>query len=123
MGTETSKIVLNAHFHLRTANQQMSRPKRQIDDITDMRKSCRLRDNTSGRHPLGSSSRLLKVHDDDHDDDDDDDDDDDGGDDDEHGALWGARKWVLQISKAQRQFWEFYLREHYYNPGTNASKL
>ena len=87
MGTETSKIVLNAHVHLRTANQQMSRPKRQIDDITDMRKSCRLRDNTSGRHPLGSSSRLLKVHDDDHDDDDDDDDDDDGGDDDEHGAL------------------------------------
>ena len=87
MGTETSKIVLNAHVHLRKANQEMSRPKRQIDDITDMRRSCRPRDNISGRHPLGSSSRLLKVHDDDHDDDDDDDDDDDGGDDDEHGAL------------------------------------
>ena len=26
MGTETTKIALNAHVHLRTANQQMSRP-------------------------------------------------------------------------------------------------
>ena len=26
MGTETSKIAFNAHVHLRTANQQMSRP-------------------------------------------------------------------------------------------------
>ena len=32
-----------------------------MDDITDMRRSCRLRENTSGRRPLGSSSRLLKV--------------------------------------------------------------
>ena len=61
MGTETSKIALNAHVHLRTANQQMSRPERHVDDITDMRRSCRLRENTSGRRPLGSSSRLLKV--------------------------------------------------------------
>ena len=61
MGTETSKIALNAHVHLRTANQQMSRPGRHVDDITDMRRSCRLRENTSGRRPLGSSSRLLKV--------------------------------------------------------------
>ena len=45
MDTETSKIALNAHVHLRTANQQMSRPERHVDDITDMR----------------SSSRLLKV--------------------------------------------------------------
>ena len=61
MGTETSKIALNAHVHLRTANQQMSRPERHVDDITDMRRSCRLRENISGRRPLGSSSRLLKV--------------------------------------------------------------
>ena len=61
MGTEKSKIPLNAHVHLRTANQQMSRPERHVDDITDMRRSCRLRENTSGRRPLGSSSRLLKV--------------------------------------------------------------
>ena len=61
MGTETSKIALNAYAHLRTANQQMSRPERHVDDITDMRRSCRLRGNTSGRRPLGSSSRLLKV--------------------------------------------------------------
>ena len=60
MGTETSKIALNAHVHLRTANQQMSRPERHVDDITDMRRSCRLRENTSGRHPLDSSSRLLR---------------------------------------------------------------
>ena len=60
MGTETSKIALNAHVHLRTANQQMSRPERHVDDITDMRRSCRFRENTSGRRPLGSSSRLLK---------------------------------------------------------------
>ena len=32
MGTETSKIALNAHVHLRTANQQMSRPERHVDD-------------------------------------------------------------------------------------------
>ena len=61
MGTETSKIALNAHVHLRTANQQMSRPESHVDDITDMRRSCRLRENTSGGRPLGSSSRLLKV--------------------------------------------------------------
>ena len=61
MGTETSKIALNAHVHLRTANQQMSRPERHVDDITDMRRSGRLRENTSGRRPLDSSSRLLKV--------------------------------------------------------------
>ena len=60
MGTEMPKIALNAHVHLRTANQQMSR-ERHVDDITDMRRSCRLRENTSGRRPLGSSSRLLKV--------------------------------------------------------------
>ena len=39
----------------------MSRPERHVDDITDMRRSCQLRENTSGRRPLGSSSRLLKV--------------------------------------------------------------
>ena len=61
MGTETSKMALNAHVHLRTANQQMSRRERHVDDITDMRRSCRLRENTSGRRPVGSSSRLLKV--------------------------------------------------------------
>ena len=61
MGTETSKIALNAHVHLRTANQQMSRPERHVDDITDMRRSCRLREDTSGHRPLGSLSRLLKV--------------------------------------------------------------
>ena len=51
MGTETSKIAFNAHVHLRTANQQMSRPERHVDNITDMRRSCRLRENTSGRRP------------------------------------------------------------------------
>ena len=61
MGTETSKIALNAHVHLRTANQQMSRPERHVDDINDVRRSCRLRENTSGRRPLGLSSRLFKV--------------------------------------------------------------
>ena len=61
IGTETSKIALNAHVHLRTANQQMSRLERHVDDITDMRRSCRLRENTSSQRPLGSSSRLLKV--------------------------------------------------------------
>ena len=61
MGTETSKIALNTHVYLRTANQQMSRPERHVDDMTDMRKSCKLRENTSGRRPFGSSSRLLKV--------------------------------------------------------------
>ena len=61
MGTETTKIALNAHVHVRTANQQMSRPERQVDNITDMPRSCRLRENTSGRRPLGSSSWLLKV--------------------------------------------------------------
>ena len=61
MGTETSKTALNAHVHLRTANQRMSRPERHVDDITDMRRSCRPRENTSGRRPLSSSSRLLKV--------------------------------------------------------------
>ena len=61
MGTETSKIAWNTHVYLRTANQQMSRPERHVDDITDMRRSCRLRENTSGRRPLRSSSRLLKV--------------------------------------------------------------
>ena len=61
MGTETTKIALNAHVHLRTANQHMSRPERHVDDITDMRRSCWLRENTTGRRPLGSSSRLLKV--------------------------------------------------------------
>ena len=61
MGTETSKIALNAQVHLRTENQQISRPERHVDDITDMRRSCWLRENTSGRRPLGSSSRLLKV--------------------------------------------------------------
>ena len=39
----------------------MSRPERHVDDITDMRRSCQLRENTSARRPLGSSSRLLKV--------------------------------------------------------------
>ena len=61
MGTKTSKIALNAHVHLRTANQQMSHPERHVDDITDMRRSCRLRENTSIQRPFGSSSRLLKV--------------------------------------------------------------
>ena len=60
MGTETSKIAY-AHVHLRTANQQMSRPESYVDDVTDMRRSWRLCENTSGRRPLGSSSRLLKV--------------------------------------------------------------
>ena len=32
-----------------------------MDDIIAMRRSCRLNQNTSGRRPLGSSSRLLKV--------------------------------------------------------------
>ena len=61
MSTETSKIALNARVHVRTANQQMSRPERHVDDITDMRRSCRLRENNSGRRPFGSSSRLLRV--------------------------------------------------------------
>ena len=39
----------------------MSRPEHHVDDITDMRRSCRLRENTSARRPLSSSSRLLKV--------------------------------------------------------------
>ena len=39
----------------------MSRPERHVDDITEMRRSCRLRENTSVRRPLCSSSRLLKV--------------------------------------------------------------
>ena len=59
-GTETSKIALNAHVHLRTANQQMSRPERHEDDITDMRRSCRLRENTSGRRPLCSFPNMLR---------------------------------------------------------------
>lgn len=61
MGTETTKIALNAHVHLRTANQQLSPPERHMDDITDMRRSCWLRENTSGQRPLGLSPRLLKV--------------------------------------------------------------
>ena len=61
MGIETSNIALNTHVHLRTANRQMSRPERHVDDITDMRRRFRLRENTSGRRPLRSSSRLLKV--------------------------------------------------------------
>jgi len=73
MGTETTKIALNAHVNLRRANQHMSRPERRVDDITDMLRSCRLSENTSGRRPLGSSSRLLKVPNDDDDDDVDDD--------------------------------------------------
>ena len=73
MGTETTKIALNTHVNLRRENQHMSRPDRHVDDITDMRRSCRLRENTSGRRPLGSSSRLLKVPNDDDDDDVDDD--------------------------------------------------
>ena len=32
-----------------------------MDDITDMRRSCWLCENTSGQRPLGLSSRLLKV--------------------------------------------------------------
>ena len=47
MGTKTSKIALNAHVHLRTANQQMSCPERHVDDITDMRRSFRLRENAA----------------------------------------------------------------------------
>lgn len=69
MGTETTNIALNAHVNPGTENQHMSRPDRHVDDITDMRRSCRLRENTSGRRPLGSSSRLLKVPNDDDDDD------------------------------------------------------
>ena len=61
MDTETSKIALNAHVYVRTANEQISRPERHVDDITDMRRSCKLRENTFGRRPFGSSSRLLKV--------------------------------------------------------------
>ena len=60
MGRETTKIALNAHVHLRTENQHMSRPERHVDDITGMRRSCRFHENTSGRRPLGWS-RLLKV--------------------------------------------------------------
>ena len=73
MGTETTKIALNAHVNLRTADQHMSRRDRHLDDITDMPRSCRLRENTFGRRPLGSSSRLLKIPNDDDDDDIDDD--------------------------------------------------
>ena len=58
MGTETSKIALNAHVHLRMANQQMSRPERHVDDITDMRRSCQLRENTSVRR-LGCLRSLI----------------------------------------------------------------
>ena len=61
MGTETTKIALNAHVHLRTANQQLSPPERHMDDITDMRRSCWLRENTSGQRPLGLSPRLLTL--------------------------------------------------------------
>ena len=61
MGTGTKKIALNTHVHLRTANSHIWRPERHVDDITDMRRCCWLRQNTSGRCPLGSSSRLLKV--------------------------------------------------------------
>ena len=35
-----------------------------MDDITDMRRSCQINQNTSDRRPRGSSSRLLKVPDD-----------------------------------------------------------
>ena len=61
MGTETTNIALNAHVNPGTENQHMSRPDRHVYDITDMRRSCRLRENTFGRRPLGSSSRLFKV--------------------------------------------------------------
>jgi len=45
-----------------TSGRQINRcPERHVDDITDMRRSCRLRENTSGRRSLGSSPRLLKV--------------------------------------------------------------
>ena len=47
MDAETTKIALNAPVHLRTVNQQMSRPERHVGDITDMRRSCRLRENTA----------------------------------------------------------------------------
>ena len=49
MGTETKKIALNTHVHLRTANSHISRSERHVDDITDMRRCCRLRQKTSGR--------------------------------------------------------------------------
>ena len=62
MGTETTKIALNTHVHLRTANQKMSRarPERNVDDITDMSRSCRLRQNTSSRRPI--DRRLSARH-------------------------------------------------------------
>ena len=66
MGTETSKIAFNAHVHLRTTNQQMSRP--ELMWTTSLTTSL-----TSGPRPLGSSSRLPKVPNDDDDDDVDDD--------------------------------------------------
>ena len=50
MDTETSKIALNAHVHPRTANQQMSRPERHVDDITDMPRSCRSADSFQLNH-------------------------------------------------------------------------
>ena len=53
MGTETTNIALNADVNPGTENQHMSRPDGHVDDITDMRGSCRLRENTSGRRPLG----------------------------------------------------------------------
>ena len=39
----------------------MSRPERHVDNITDLPRSCRLRENTSGRRPLSLSSRLFKI--------------------------------------------------------------
>ena len=55
------KIALNTHVHLRTTNSHIWRPERHVDNITDVRRCCRLRQNTSSRHSLGSLSRLLKV--------------------------------------------------------------
>ena len=61
MDTETKKIALNTHVPLRTANSHnIWRPERHVDDNTDMRRYCRLRQNTSGRCPLGSSSSCLR---------------------------------------------------------------
>ena len=56
MGTETSKIALNAHVHLRTANQQMSPPEHPVDNITDKHRNCWLCENTSSR--CNSARRL-----------------------------------------------------------------
>ena len=39
----------------------MSRPERHVDNITDLPRSCRLRENTSGRRPLSLSSSLFKI--------------------------------------------------------------